>query len=245
VTFPTVVWWRQDAAGDCLLELLVAGPGPAAGQVWPGTIAQPASAPGGWALVNLPALGPMPAELARQLAAFAAGDTPPTGPDGPLSMAIIDSSGEVAIERHGTSPGGLYQGCLDAALRLVERRLAERVVSAEPFASGVLLARRAGGERSVELAPAIGSGGAGAASPIVGVPLGDGPIEQVGEGPVTVSLGPAAAATLPSVTIRLPRPGSGPGLSIELAIPDLRLPPELLDRWRPSAGGDPRLRLAL
>ena len=262
MTVPTVVWWRQDA-DDRLLELLVVGPGPISGQAWPGTIAQPARRPGEWAVVNLPALDALPDGLVEQLGATAGDD-------------------DVVAERDATLADELYDSCVQAALAIVGRRLAEPVVAAEPFSSGVLLARSAPGglaAAAIELAPAItGSegpvrrralprrarlrrprpdrrlvllrvrrfGGALGAGPVVGVPLLIDRIEQLGSGSVAISLGGAAPATLPSVSILLPAdPAESTSHVLELAVPDLRLPAELLNRWRPSAGEDPRLRLAV
>jgi hypothetical protein len=263
VTVPTVVWWRQDSEGR-LLELLVVGPGPGPvlGQAWPGTIAQPGSVPGAWAVVNLPALGALPVGLVGQLGAAAGGDgVGGEGAEGDrvsaghgerLSVAVVGRCGEVVADRHGTLLDQLYDGCAQTALALVGQRLTEPVVAADPFSAGVLLARRAGSGGGVtglvELAPAVVSSGAGLQPEplVVGVPLVLDRIEQVASGSVSVSLGTAEPATLPSVTVLLPRVlGASPELSLELAVPDLRLPAQLLDRWRPTAAEDPRLRLAL
>lgn len=226
MTVPTVVWWRQDA-DDRLLELLVVGPGPISGQAWPGTIAQPARKPGEWAVVNLPALDALPDGLVEQLGATAGDDD------------------VVVAERDATLADELYGSCVQAALTIVGRRLAEPVVAAEPFSSGVLLARSAPGglaAAAIELAPAITS----SEGPVVGVPLLIDRIQQLGSGSVAISLGGAPPATLPSVSILPPADlAESASPSLELAVPDLRLPAELLDRWRPSAGEDPRLRLAL
>lgn len=225
MTVPTVVWWRQDA-DDRLLELVVVGPGPISGQAWPGTIAQPARRPGEWAVVNLPALDALPDGLVEQLGATAGDD-------------------DVVAERDATLADELYDSCVQAALAIVGRRLAEPVVAAEPFSSGVLLARSAPGglaAAAIELAPAIMS----SEGPVVGVPLLIDRIEQLGSGSVAISLGGAAPATLPSVSILLPADlAESTSHVLELAVPDLRLPAELLNRWRPSAGEDPRLRLAV
>jgi hypothetical protein len=178
-------------------------------------------------VVNLPALDALPDDLVEQLGASAGDDD------------------AVVAEREATLADELYDSCVQAALTIVGRRLAESVVAAEPFSSGVLLARSAPGglaAAAIELAPAIMS----SEGPVVGVPLLIDRIEQLGSGSVAVSLGGAAPATLPSVSI-LPPADLAESASplLELAVPDLRLPTELLDRWRPSAGEDPRLRLAL
>jgi hypothetical protein len=226
VSVPTVVWWRQDA-DDRLSELLVVGPGPIPGQAWPGTIAQPARTPGDWAVVNLPALDALPDDLTERLRATAGDEE------------------AVVAERDATLADRLYADCVHAALTIVGRRLAEPIVATEPFSGGVLLARSAPGgltPAAIELAPAIIS----PEGPVVGVPVLIDQIEQLASGSVAISLGAAEPATLPSVSISPPPDlAQDASPSLALAVPDLRLPAELLDRWRPSAGEDPRLRLAL
>ena len=178
-------------------------------------------------MVNLPALGALPDDLVEQLGA--------TGGDEDVVVA----------ERDATLADELYDSCVQAALALVGRRLAEPVVAAEPFSSGVLLARSVPGglaAAAIELAPAIVS----SEGPVVGVPLLIDQIEQLASGSVAISLGGAEPATLPSVSISPPPElARDASPSLELAVPDLTLPAELLDRWRPSARDDPSLRLAL
>lgn len=105
-------------------------------------VALPRPAPGEWAVVNQPPLGPLPDDLAQRL-------RDPVGEPGALSSMVIGADDEPA----GEAPDELYLDCLDAALALVAGRLDNELVREQPRNSGVVALRLRPGV--LEIAPAL------------------------------------------------------------------------------------------
>jgi hypothetical protein len=238
----TVAWWQEDPPG-CLSAWLVVGPGPAplSEQAWVHQLAIARPPAGGWAVVDQPALGPLPEPLAARL-------RDPEGEPGVLHSTVIGADGQPT---GGAAPDDLYLDCLDAATALVAQRLAEDVVVSEPQSSGVLLARlRVEQEDAVlDLGPALDEEGWQRRS--IGVDLdglrlgtrGDGRPPQWMEaeprevefGTARVELGGSALA-LPCASLRWPLPGGRDVLAaLEVTLPSTSLP----------GVPEPRVRLTL
>ena len=253
----TVIWWRQDPDGHILEFLEVgAGPPPLGDRAWPRQLLRSAVEAGGWAVANAPRLGPLPDPLTARLQAPA--EVGEAG-GGDLSRLQLDEHAEVVAGRDRIDADPLYEDCMRGALAIVAGRLEQRTVSAEPWSSGVLLARVriADGELLLDVAPAL-TRGADLVSglPVLGIWLGaqrgssiepSSLLASASAGAVEVQLlGSGAAAILPAVSLTLPAPAQSGGGSrldrtkasgadetvtrVELLMPGL-YQPALEQRW--------------
>jgi hypothetical protein len=156
---------------------------------------------------------------------------------------------------------GLYEDCLGEACCLVARRLEQAIVRANPWSSGLLLARlRALDEgAALDLAPAVVRDGALATGvPVMSIQPGSGdafsgaPIDPHDlasvAGRVDVALAGLPPATgVPAVSLVVPPPTGGAGelaARLELLMPDLHYE-ALAARWPEVAPGTRRSYVVL
>jgi hypothetical protein len=253
-----VVWWREDREGR-QVELLEVVPGPATApdEAWPRQLVHPPVEPGGWAVANLPRLGALPDEVTARLRPPIAFTDP--GADS-LSVVALDRAGDVVASRDGAASDGLYDHCLRETCRLITQRLEQRTVRANPWSSGLLLARlRTLDDQAVlELAPAIVRDGALMTGiPVISIESGvrasgedtfsgvliEPPDLQPSAGEVDVALDALPPATgVPAVSLVIPRPADNATeivARLELLMPDLHYA-ALADRWPKVAPGTRR-----
>jgi hypothetical protein len=231
-----VLWWGEDGERR-QVELLELVPGPPTAQgTWPRQVVHSATEQGGWAIANLPRLGPLAGELIERLAEPGA-----LGAAGPLSALALDRAGGVVA----TGGGGLHADCLRATCRLIAARLRQPIVRSQPYSSGLLLARLRDGV--LELAPAVVRDGAVLTGvPVMSVEAGGAASEphalQPGAGEVDVALAALEPVTgVPSVTLEL---GAAGEAQLELLMPDLNYE-ALEDRWPAVAPGTRRSYLVV
>jgi len=201
---PAVAWWHETPGGISSWLLVGPPPAPLSGGAWLHQLAL-SQGPGAWAVASQPSLGPLPDPVAERL-------RDPFGPAGDARSAVLRADGERVP---GDAADDLRTACVDSALGLVARRLAEPI---EPGESGVLLFRlRADGARAqLDFAPAKQGDGWLGRSVLVdlrGAELwwnggGAAPLDRVGE-----SFG-RAAASLGDAELELPV------ASLELAVPE-------------------------
>jgi len=199
-----VAWWHARHGGIASWLLVGPPPAPLTGGAWLHQLAV-SQGPGAWAVASQPSLGPLPDRIAEAL-------QDPFGAPGDARSAVLRADGE---RLPGDAAGELRAGCLESALELVARRLAEPI---EPRESGVLLLRlRTDGSRlHLDIAPAIDEDGWLGRAVLVDLRRavlrwnggGSAPLERVGE---TFAEGTAA---LGSARLELPF------ASLELAVPD-------------------------
>ena len=182
----TSLWWRERAGGE-IAELLTVVPGPPTtpGVRWVQTLVQHAH---GWTIVNVTPLGPLPDAVAARLG----------------------SADRVARLGEDLDPD--YEASRPAAIALVAARLRERIVAEDPFASGIVLARRA--EGTLTLAPALVSD---TGRPVISLEAAS-VFAGAKPGEVDVDLGAGAPARLPAAVLRCREDALG------LLLPPLNLP---------------------